>query len=231
MVASRPAEGHRLADVPLFAGLSRPILDELAASCRIRRYPQGQVLCHEGDPGDSLIVLEAGPLRISRFTEGGREAVLAVIEPPAAIGELSLIDGEPRDATITAQRAVQVRLLPRPTFLALLEREPAFAHGVLRSLAALVRLGNARHADTVGLDVTGRLAKWLLARGATHGRRDGRALSIPLGRSQGELAAELGMTRTSLNKTLTRLHSLGVLSVDADQIIVRRPEALLDLVG
>ena len=82
-----------------------------------------------------------------------------------------------------------------------------------------------------GRSLRTRLAKWLLARGATHGRREGRALSIPLGRSQGELAAELGMTRTSLNKTLTRLHSLGVLSVDADQVIVRRPEALLDLVG
>ena len=231
MIDSRPVEAHRLAEVPLFAGLPQPLLDELAASCRIRRYPQGQVLCNEGDPGDSLIVLESGPLRVSRFTEGGREAVLAVVEPPAAIGELSLIDGEPRDATVTAQRAVQVRLLPRSTFLSLLEREPVFARGVLRSLAGLVRLGNARHADTVGLDVTGRLAKWLLARGATHGEREAAGLAVPLGRSQGELAAELGMTRTSLNKTLTRLESLGLLTVDNDRIVLHRPDALLDYVG
>jgi CRP-like cAMP-binding protein len=222
---------HRLAEVPLFAELPPALRDELAAASRTRHYPQGQVLCNEGDSGDSLIVLEAGQLRVSRYTAGGREVVLAVVEPPAAIGELSLLDGAPRDATITAQRAVQVRLLPRATFLELLEREPAFVRAVLRSLAALVRHGNARHADTVGLDVTGRVAKWLLARATLQGMSEPEGLTVALGRSQGELAAELGMTRTSLNKTLTRLESLGLLTVAQDQVVLRQPERLLDFVG
>ncbi len=70
--------------MPLFAGLSEYALDELAQSSRIRQYPTGQILCNEGDPGDHLIVLEEGQLRISRFTTIGDEAVLAVIEAPSA---------------------------------------------------------------------------------------------------------------------------------------------------
>jgi CRP-like cAMP-binding protein len=228
MEGPSPAQYHRLGDVPIFAHVAPELLDELAASCRMRRLPQGQVLCNEGDPGDSLIVLEDGQVRVSRFTPGGREVVLAVTDAPAALGELSLLDGAPRDATITAQRSVAVRMVPRALFQELLAREPGFLQGLLTSLAQLVREGNKRHEDVVGLDVTGRLAKWLLGRATADGVRQAGVLVVSLGRSQGELAAELSMTRTSLNKTLTRLETLGLIEVDREQVLLLRPEGLLD---
>ncbi len=162
--------GHRLATVPLFEHLSPAALDELARSSLVRRYPQGQILCSEGDPGESLIVLESGSVRVSRLLASGDEAVLAVMDAPSALGELALLDGAPRDATITAQRDVTVRLIPRLVFMELLRREPAAVEGLLRALAALVRQGNARHADVIGLDVPGRLAKWLLRQADGTGR-------------------------------------------------------------
>src|SRR5688572_1922201 len=115
-----PPAGHRLGEVALFAGLAPAALDELARQSRVRRYPAGQVLWNEGDPGDALLVLEAGQVRISRLGAGGQEAVLAVYEAPSALGELALLDGEPRDATVIAQRPVTARLVPRSTFLTLL---------------------------------------------------------------------------------------------------------------
>ena len=121
---STPTPSHQLARVPLFADVPTPLLDELAQATRVRQYPAGQILCIEGDPGDHLIVLEAGQLRISRVTPMGDEVVLAVVEAPAAVGELALLDGALRDATVTAQRAVTVRLVPRSVFLSLLKREP-----------------------------------------------------------------------------------------------------------
>jgi CRP/FNR family cyclic AMP-dependent transcriptional regulator len=220
---------HRLATVPLFARLSTEVLDELARSARSRQYPQGQILCNEGDPGDSLIVLEAGQLRISRFTAIGDEVVLAVIAPPATVGELALLDGAPRDATVTAQRAVSVRLVPRAVFMDLLKREPLAVEGLLRTLAELVRAGNARHADFVGLDVLGRLAKWLLRHAA--GDSDD-AASIRAGTvvvmqcSQGELAAELGTTRSTLNRALHDFESLGLIALTGNRITLRKPDIL-----
>jgi len=217
---------HRLLDVPLFARLSPAVLDRLATNSPIRRYPAGQILCVEGDPGDSLIVLEVGQLRISRVTVSGDQAVLAVIEPPAAVGELALLDGAPRDATVTAQRAVSVRLVPRGAFLDLIRQEPAAVEGLLRTLAGLVRAGNVRHADVLGLDVPGRLAKWLLARAAGQREPALDGMRLVLGRSQGELAAELGTTRSTLNRALHDFEDLGLLTVDGDRVIVHQPEAL-----
>ena len=157
---------HRLGEVPLFAGLSPALLDQLAVNGRVRRYPAGQVLFSEGDPGDSLVVLEDGQLRVSRYTPAGQEAVLAVVEAPAALGELALLDGNPRDATVTAQRQAQ-RDSYRGWLLSLARSEPTFVEGLLATLAGWVRLANARHADRLGLDVPGRLAKWLLGAGRT----------------------------------------------------------------
>jgi len=218
---------HRLASVPLFSALSAGVLDELAGLTRVRQYPQGQILCNEGDPGDHLIVLESGQLRISRFTALGDETVLSVVESPAVVGELALLDGAPRDATVTAQRPVSVRLIPRHVFLNLLKREPAAVQGVLRTLAGLVRAGNARHADFIGLDVPGRLAKWLLrhARDAGDGTvREG--ATVELQGSQGELAAELGTTRSTLNRVLHDFEDLGLITLAKDRITLRKPERL-----
>ncbi|MFN8594453.1 MAG: Crp/Fnr family transcriptional regulator [Thermomicrobiales bacterium] len=224
--ASNPASQHRLADVPLFAGLSAPVLDEIARESRIRRYGAGQVLWSEGDPGDALLVLEAGQLRVSRFTGAGVEVVLAVVDAPAALGELALLDGAPRDAAVIAQQPVVVRYLARSVFQGLLRREPTLVDGLLRSLAAMVRAGNARHAKTVGLDVPGRLAAWLLARAVESEPRGRGQPEIVLGRSQGQLAAELGTTRSTLNRALNSFEALGYLSRDGDRVVIRNAAAL-----
>ncbi len=223
---SKSAPNHHLADVPLFAALPTHVLDDLARASRTRRYATGQVLWNEGDPGEALLVLEEGQLRVSRFTGAGVEVVLSVVEAPSALGELALLDGAPRDATVIAQHPVTVRLVPRTTFQELLRREPALVEGLLRSLAAMVRSGNARHAVTVGLDVPGRLAAWLLARVAESGDRLPGRPEIVLGRSQGQLAAELGTTRSTLNRALNQFESLGYLSRDGDRVVIRNADAL-----
>ncbi len=226
--APPPGPPHLLGDVPLFAELARPALDRLARESRLRRFPRGQVLCSEGDPGDSLLVLEEGRVRIARYSAGGQEVVLAGVEAPAAFGELALIDGAPRSATITAQTSVVVRVLGRDAVLALIEREPSLAMALLRAVTGMVRATNERLADVLSLDVPGRVAKWLLARADTHGARRPEGLVVPLGLSQGELAAEIGTTRVSVNKALKGFEARGLLALDLDRdaVVVHRPDDL-----
>jgi CRP/FNR family cyclic AMP-dependent transcriptional regulator len=217
--------GHRLADVPLFARLPAAALEELARASRTRTYPAGQVIWSEGDPGDALLVLEEGQLRVARTTGGGVEVVLAVNEAPSALGELALLDGEPRSASVIAQRPVRVRFIPRNEFLALLRREPAAVEGLLHTLADMVRAGNERHLAAVGLDVPGRLADWLLDRAKPLNGSAG-ALALALNRSQSELAAELGTTRSTLNRAINGFIDLDIIARDGDRVVILKPEAL-----
>lgn len=226
-MAKQDAASH-LRRVPLFAGLSEEALSKLLELSRLRHLPAGQVIWTEGDPGDALLILESGQLRISRIESDGRESVLSVVEPPAAIGELALLDRQPRDATVVAQREVTVRLLPRQAFRELLAKEPTAIYGLLKTLATMVRTSNERYSRLIALDVPSRLAAWLLDRAAKTevASLGSGSIEIVLGRSQGELAAEIGATRSTLNRALKELERLGSIAIDGDVITILNLDAL-----
>lgn len=210
---------NALAAVPIFAGLDDATLRELAATSRTRRYPSGQVLCSEGDPGEELLLLEAGRVKVSRFARTGQEIVLAEVDAPAAFGELALIDGAPRAATLTAMSAVTVRYLGRRVVMDLVEREPSVAIAMMQALAAMVRSTNERLGDMLALDVPGRLAKWLLA----HGGDDGR---VELAMSQESLARSLGTTRETVNRSMRRFERVGLIQTRGHSVWILDAAAL-----
>lgn len=218
-----------LDQLPLFAELSPNVLAQIAAESRVRRYPEGQVLFSEGDPGDTLMILEEGRVKVSRFTPGGQEVVLAVQEAPASFGELALIDGAPRSATITAQSAIVIRMLPRTALMGLVQREPSVALALLRTLNQMVRDTNERLSDIVALDVPGRVAKWICTSADRQPRRGTPGtLRIPLHVSQGELATQLGTTRVSVNKALKSFEGLGLITLGRDEIEIHDINGLRD---
>jgi CRP/FNR family transcriptional regulator, cyclic AMP receptor protein len=221
---------EHLSQIPLFAELPDSILSILASESRLRRFPEGQILFSEDDPGDTLMILEEGRVKVSRFASSGQEIVLAIIEAPSAFGELALIDGAPRSGTVTAQSPVTVRVVPRLALMELVHTEPSVAMALMTSLVAMVRDTNERLTDVLSLDVPGRVAKWLLnaAQRDTHGRSEG--IVVPFTISQGDLASELGTTRVSINKALKNFESLGLITIGRDEMVIHQPDQLSEYV-
>lgn len=209
-----------LRTVSIFADLPAAALEQLARNSLPRKYRKGQVLCNEGDPGESIYILEEGQLRVTQWTPAGDEAVLAVVEAPAAVGELSLLDGSPRSATLTAVGPVRLRLIPRKAFITLLQEQPQIVPGLLATLASLIRRANARQVDLLTLDVPGRLAKWLIERADRSGEPVDGGIMFDLGRSQGELAAEISTTRPTLNRALRGFEEQGLIDSDGSRITI-----------
>lgn len=226
MVENQAGNIEILRQVPLLADLSEASLHRLGEQSWVRRYPAGQVLTSEGDPGDGLLIIEEGNVRVSRFAASGQEIVLALVEAPDAIGELALVDGASRSATVTAQSEVRVRILPRNAFIDLLSADPKVTLAIMRALAGMVRATNERLSDILSLDVPGRVAKWLLARAATHGKQDGEAIRVPFDLSQSELATALGTTRVSINKSLRTFETLGAIELGSDEIAILNADLL-----
>jgi CRP-like cAMP-binding protein len=123
-----------LRHVPLFAPLSEGHLRRVARLFAVRDYKDGSVLVREGDPGDSFCVLLGGKARVERKGVKTYE-----LEPGQWFGELALVDGAPRAATITAHFPTTVARLPRSAFQKLLKDEPRIALGLANSLVALIR--------------------------------------------------------------------------------------------
>ncbi len=215
-----------LRTVSIFADLPADALERLAQTGLVRSYRRGQILCSEGDPGESLFLLEEGQLRVTQLNALGDEAVLAVVEAPAAVGELSLLDGSPRSANLTAAGPVRIRMIPRKAFISLLQEQPQIVPGLLATLAAMIRRGNARQVDLLTLDVPGRLAKWLIDRVERIGVAVESGIALDLARSQGELAAEIGTTRSTLNRALRGFEEQGIVSIDGPRVTVLDLDAL-----
>ncbi len=226
----RPADalGAALEAVPLFAHLGPDDLATLARSVRTRRYARGEVIFHQGDPGDALHVLLAGRVKISSPSDNGVEAILTTLRPGEWFGALALLDGAPRSASATAVGAAETLILPRDRFYQLVDDVPAIRHQVFVALAhELRRLTN--HVEELHfLDIAGRLAARLARLAEEHGTAGERGeirLDGPI--TQGELAAMVGSTRQSVNKLLGYLIADGLIRVDRDAIVILDMPGLL----
>jgi CRP-like cAMP-binding protein len=130
----------RLAEIPLFSGCSRKDLERLVRAADEVSVEAGTVLTVEGELGREVFVILTGAARVER---AGRP--VATLGPGDHVGELSLLDGGPRTATVTTTEPTTVLVLTRQAFNGVLDEIPTLAHRLLVSLAH--RLRSAEAAD------------------------------------------------------------------------------------
>ena len=146
----------------LFGSLADDDLTRLAGAARTRTFRRGQYLWYQGDPGDTLLVVCDGRLKIFLGSETGDEAVLHSVGSCEVLGELAVLDGAPRSASVVALENTTALVLSRATVFDAMARHPAVLEAMLRALGQLVRRLTELNGDLVFLDLGGRLAKLLL---------------------------------------------------------------------
>ncbi|MGH2688378.1 MAG: Crp/Fnr family transcriptional regulator, partial [Actinomycetota bacterium] len=174
-------------------------LDRLGAR---RRFPPGAALFVEGDQAHEVLVLRTGAVKVSVDSLDGREVVLDVFEPETLIGELSVIDGGPRSATVSALSAVEVLSIPAGTFNAFLDRHPAALRLLLVEVVARLRT-RVRHQLEFGAgDALGRVCARLAELAERYGQHDENGISIRSPVTQSDLASWTGLSREAVVKAL-----------------------------
>ena len=121
-----PITAELLRLVPLFNGMTDPSFDAIAKLASETDYAVGDELVRQGTPGDSFIIIVNGRAVVER--DGRR---LRELGPGDFLGEISLIDGSPRTATVTALDPVHAFVIGREGFLQLIDRIPVFRLEVL----------------------------------------------------------------------------------------------------
>jgi CRP-like cAMP-binding protein len=126
-----------LAEIPLFAGLSKRHLNKIAALAKTRRYARFSPIVRAGDRADNFYVILDGEALVKLPNKRGVR-----LKAGEAFGEMALLDGTPRTATVEAQTEVLAMLLGRSAFLKTLEAEPKIALAIMRTLAERLRKAN-----------------------------------------------------------------------------------------
>jgi CRP/FNR family cyclic AMP-dependent transcriptional regulator len=127
-----------LNEVNLLAPLSGGELRTLAGYLAWRDAQPDEVIFSEGDPGDSLFLLAAGSVRIQKECDQRHARTIAVEDRSRAIGEMSLLDGEPRSATCVALEASTLLVLTQEKLAALAKSHPGLAYRVVTEIARLL---------------------------------------------------------------------------------------------
>jgi CRP/FNR family transcriptional regulator, cyclic AMP receptor protein len=211
------------ANAPLPGG---PLDDAFRDGRRLHLRP-GAILFSEGDRTGRVILVLSGRLKVSSFSEDGRESVLAFRGPGEVLGELAAIDGKEHLATVTVVEAGEALVITAERFLAALEEQPGLAIVLLRSVVGRLRDADRKRAEFTALDVVGRVAHRLIELAEDYGvAADDGAILIDLPISQRELAGWIGSSREAVNKALQQLEREGLVGVERRRMTIRDPGGL-----
>lgn len=216
----------------LFARVSPEALAACAASLRLRRYRRGETIFHQGDPGDSLYIIESGSVKIVLPSPEGEEgAIIATLGRGDFFGELALLDGAPHSATAVASEPVGALILQQSVFGELLETQPDLRHALIAGLVAELRRLTNHVEDLHFLDLPGRLANRIvrLARETRPGVT--RDVRLEWRYTQSELGAMIGGTRQTVNRLLADLTGQGLIRIEGDALVIPDLDALARAAG
>jgi CRP/FNR family transcriptional regulator len=213
-----------LARIPLFSELSQKELDRIARVAIPRSYPAGTRVFHEGDAGDACYVIRSGSCRVTRQHSDGRAITLANLVAQDIFGELAMLDGELRSASVETLEDTELLALPARDMRALLNDNPEITIKLVVALTRRLRSTNERIArqsfQTVPSRVAGVLSQ--LVAEEVPGRGEG----VTIRMNQVDLAQLAGTSRESVSRFLAELERAGVVACGRGRVTVLMPERL-----
>jgi CRP/FNR family transcriptional regulator, cyclic AMP receptor protein len=211
----------------LLGRLSRVEIDALLSYSRVDRYSGGREIFAKGSPGQSMMAVLRGSVKISSLSPDGKEIVFNNVHPGEVFGEIAMLDGEERTAIATAMEDCELLVLNRRDFMPLLEKHADICMILLRILCQRLRQTSEQVEDVLFRHLEARIAKTLVHLAHSTNRKDP---PIDLHMTQRDLANNVGGSRESVNKHLQCLHRAGVIDLAKGSIVIRDLVALERLV-
>jgi CRP/FNR family cyclic AMP-dependent transcriptional regulator len=199
----------------------------LFGQARIVELTRDQMLFLAGDPGDGCYLIEEGLLKVNVVSPAGAERILAILGPGTLVGELSMIDGRPRSASVCAIRESRLAFVSRATFQAFASARPEVYVYITELLARRLRAVDDVLTATSLLPLKGRVARALLSLAEAFGKDVGSGrILIRQKVSQADIAAMAGIARENVSRILQDWKRRSLVSRLAGQYCIERKAAL-----
>ena len=212
-----------LGKIPIFAGLREASLSVLAQAGKYVQVEKGQFIFFQDDPAGKAYVVRSGRISIILESQDGRKLVINEMRAGDFFGEVGLLTSHPRSSSAIARTDGSLLIVPRQTFLDVLEAEPSLVWRLLEVTAIRLRESSERESALAFLDAQGRLARLLLQLAQQELERG--YITI----SQEELAERTGQTRQTVAKSLGRWRRAGWLITGRGRIMLLKHAALANL--
>ena len=208
----------------VLSGLPLSDLFEEAVTHKLR---EGEVLFRAGDVGDGCYRIQTGLVKVVVTSQQGEDCIISLLGADAIVGELSVIDGGPRSASVVAIADCSLLFFSRAKFQTCIDSHPELASYLVRTLARRLREADDALAATTFLSVKGRLARALLHLAEYVGEDQGRGrIQLRLKISQGDLAAMAGVARENVSRTMSEWRKRGIVARSSNHYCINDRRAL-----
>jgi len=207
--------------------LPETLLSGLFEDAIVHSLREGEALFRAGDVGDGCYRIETGLVKIVVASQQGEERIISLLGPNAIVGELSMIDGRPRSASVVAIANCSLSFVSRARFQKCSEAHPELTSYLVGTLARRMREADDALAAATFLSVKARLARALLNLAEYVGEDNGGGrIELRLKIGQGDLAAMAGVARENVSRTMSEWRRLDIVTRSSDYYCINDPKAL-----
>lgn len=215
-----------LKGVELFSELNEDQLAMLANLVVVQNFNRDETVVLEGDSSmQALYLIASGSVQVYMTGIDGRETILSFLERGDFFGEMSLIDGEPRSASVRTVSDAQMLIIHRESFLQLIRQTPEIAMALLSEMSKRLRKANKQIGSLSTMSVSGRVAGTLLnlmeERGIRIHTDNGKMVTVIHNRpTQQQLADMSGTTRETVSRICSMLVKAGAIAMTGKDIVI-----------
>jgi len=207
-----------LSNVPIFSELEEETLEKIAKSGVIQSFKKNSIILNEEDTGSAFFVIAEGKVKISRSSNDDKEVILAMLNESDFFGEMSLLDGMSRSATVTAVEDSKLFIIQRAEFLDLLFKFPDVSVALLTELTKRLRAATLKIKALSLKDAEGKVATVLLQIADEVGKIRQGIVEIDHLPYQQELANMAGTSRETISRTLHSFAKKGLVELDGSRL-------------
>lgn len=207
-----------LAYVPIFSELPKETIDKIALAGSRKSYKKDSVILMEEEAGSALFVIITGKVKISRTSNDGREVILSILDESDFFGEMAILDGLSRSATVVAIEESELFIIQRNDFLDMLKQFPEISIALLTELTSRLRIADMKIKALSLKDAEGKVATVILQLADDMGKIKQGVVEIEKLPLQQDLANMAGTSRETISRTLHTFAKKGLVELDGSKL-------------
>ncbi len=209
-----------IASIPLFQNLDDKAAMAIAKVVQEKQIKRDETILRQSESGYSMFIILDGRVKVVLFGEDGKEVILSTLKTGDFFGEMSLLDGQTRSATIIATEDTRLLELQREGFLEALKLQPELGLAILGEMSRRLRIADQNIKSLALLDVYGRVARALRLLSRDEGTQAGMNIVIESRPTHQELAARAGTSRETVSRVIGDLIRAGFITMDGRRLII-----------
>jgi len=207
-----------LKNIPIFSDLEENSLNQILGLGSLKMYAKDEIILNEDEVGTALFVIVKGKVKISRSSKDGKEVILTIMNESDFFGEMAILDGFSRSATVTALEESKLFIIQRNDFLALLKNHTEVSIALLQELTQRLRAAGMKIKALSLKDAEGKVASVILQLAEEIGKIKQGVVEIEKLPYQHELANMAGTSRETISRTLHTFAKKGLVELDGTHL-------------